>query len=106
MPSFGSGASKIILCFPLIFPNHASSAGSAELPPAALSAARRDGSAALTPTAAAAAARRPRNPRRGVGDAMRSDMVRPPGEVPDEWMDAAKVARFLNRERARGGSIV
>src|ERR1700741_2931197 len=65
-PLFGCGASKIMRCFPLILPNHASSA-------APLPAASGDGSALLSPAAATVAATRPINPRRAV----RSDIEQP-----------------------------
>src|SRR5256886_9793189 len=63
MPLFGSGASKIILCFPLIRFSHVSNDASAPVVgsgrgcPSSLS-----GVSPATP-AAAVAARRPRNPR-------------------------------------------
>src|SRR6266702_4213769 len=77
-PSFGSGTSNTILCFPVILFSHASKSGLAD-------AARRaaSGSAAALsganspprPTAAAPATTRPRNPRRWVVRLSRSSMV-------------------------------
>src|SRR6266403_2698887 len=97
-PLFGSGASKIMRCFPLIFPNHASRAASSEASRGVFSAARRDGRTPLKPAAAATAAIPPRKPRRPVVEAVRSDMSSLLANG-HEIVDEAKVALFPESER-------
>src|SRR5215212_3423400 len=94
-PPFGSVTSNTILCFPLIFPSHASSDGSGDA--AAVSAARLDGTE-LKPIAAAPAAKRPRKPRRAVLVSMIFDMGEPLASG-HHWLSVSKVRMFHRGER-------
>src|ERR1044071_1921601 len=96
-PLFGSGTSKTILCLPLIFPSHASSAGSGDA--VGVSAARADGTELLSPIAAAPAAMRLRKPRRAVFVSIRFDMGEPSGLLA---MNGCHRRKYLSSTAAEG----